>query len=352
MADEFPFTPSMRTICGRDEGELSKVAQHYGWQKHTTEWEQIVSDPDIHIVVIASPGNTHHEIAIAAAQAGKHILCEKPLSITLAEALEMHRVAEQSRIKAVVNFNYRRIPAVVMAHNLIAEGKLGDIYHFKGVYQQDWPLDADFPYVWRMDKAIAGAGSMADKGSHIVDLARYLVGEFDEVSGTSEIFVKERLLPDGSGRRRTVTTDDAAVFVARFVDGALGVFETSRMSAGHKNGLWFEVNGSKGSLRFELERLNELQVYFTSDPDECQGFRTVMATQPSHPYISYWWPPGHIIGWEHTFIHQYYELMKAIADDTRPSPDFYDGMRCQQVLEAIELAARQKQWVKVSSLTG
>jgi predicted dehydrogenase len=221
------------------------------------------------------------------------------------------------------------------------------MYHFRALYQQDWPLDPDFPYLWRFDRTVAGAGSMADKGSHLVDLARYLVGEIEEVAAANEIFVKHRPLADQPGVRKEVTTDDAAVFLARFAGGAMGLFLTSRMSAGHKNCLTFEVNGSLGSLSFNLERLNELEVCFRGEQPE--GFRTVMVTDAAeHRYIKNWWPPGHVLGWEHTFVHQYYEFFQAITGGYQPAPSFLDGLRNQEVLDAIEVAAREKCWEPVN----
>jgi predicted dehydrogenase len=335
--------PVRRVLCGRG-GDLEETAARYGWQTSTRRWQDVVEDPDIHVVDIATPGNTHCEIAIAAARAGKHVICEKPLALNAREARQMYEAAESAGVKHMVNFNYRRVPAVNLAKQIVDDGRLGDIYYFRGTYWQDWPLDPQFPFLWRMDKCVAGAGSMADKGSHLVDLARFLVGEFSEVAATTGVFVKERPAKEGP---RAVTTDDAAAFVARFENGALGLFGTSRMSAGHRNSLGFEINGSRGSLIFDLERMNELQVYFASDPGDTQGFRTVMATQPEHPYMKNWWPPGHVIGWEHTFVHQYYEFLKAIAEDGNPSPSFRDGWRAQQVLDAVEVAASTRRWVGV-----
>jgi predicted dehydrogenase len=351
MFFDLDAVPVMRVLCGVED-DLEDAARRYGWHTFTPSWEEVVNNPEIDIVDIATPGNTHWQIALAAAQQGKHILCEKPLALTPHEAKEMYDAAEEAHVKHVVNFNYRRLPAVALAKKLIDEGELGAIYHFRGTYQQDWPLDPNFPFIWRMDKTIAGAGSMADKGSHVVDLARYLVDEFEEVACSSAIFVKERSLPDQIHSRRQVTTDDAAVFIARFHNGTLGVFETSRMSAGHKNALAFEVNGSKGSVVFDLERLNELKLYTTSYPRDTSGFRTIMVTEPCHQYVRSWWPPGHVLGWEHTFVHQYYEFLQAIARDSPSSPSFYDGLRNQEVLAAIEAAAVEKCWVRVGQSRG
>lgn len=339
------LVPVKRTLCGVED-DVAETAARWGWERWTHDWREVVADPEIDTVDIATPGNTHAEIAIAAAGAGKHVLCEKPLALTTTEARAMLDAAEAAGVRHGVNFNYRRLPAVALAKRLIADGRIGDVLYFRATYWQDWTLSPDFPWVWRMDRRVAGAGSMADKGSHLVDLARFLVGEFAEVAATSEVFIKERPAADG---RRPVTTDDAAAFLARFRNGAIGLFGTNRMSAGHKNSLGFEVNGSRGSLIFDLERLNELQLYSASDPSDTQGFRTIIVTEAEHPYIKSWWPPGHVIGWEHTFVHQYYEFLSAIAEGHAMSPSFADGLRAQQVLDAVETAAREKRWIEISA---
>jgi predicted dehydrogenase len=341
---EARFEPVRAVLCGLED-DLPEAAARYGWQRWTHSWREVVADPEIDVVVIATPGNTHCEIAIAAAEAGRHVICEKPLALDAEQAARMCKAVERAGVKHLVNFNYRRVPAVQLARQLIEQGRLGEIYYFRGTYWQDWPLDPAFPFVWRFDKAIAGAGSMADKGSHLVDLALYLVGDIVEVAATTEIFVRERPAPEGAARR--VTTDDAAAFLARFRSGAIGLFGTSRMSAGHKNALGFEVNGSRGSLIFDLERLNELQVYFVDDDRAARGFRTIMVTEPVHRYVDRWWPPGHVLGWEHTFIHQYYEFLHALETDTLPSPNFHDGLKVQRVLDAVEQAVAEKRWIGV-----
>jgi predicted dehydrogenase len=341
---ETRFQPVRAVLCGLED-DLPEAAARYGWQRWTHSWREVVADPEIDVVVIATPGNTHCEIAIAAAEAGRHVICEKPLALDAEQAARMCKAVERAGVKHLVNFNYRRVPAVQLARQLIEQGRLGEIYYFRGTYWQDWPLDPAFPFVWRFDKAIAGAGSMADKGSHLVDLALYLVGDIVEVAATTEIFVRERPAPEGAARR--VTTDDAAAFLARFRSGAIGLFGTSRMSAGHKNALGFEVNGSRGSLIFDLERLNELQVYFVDDDRAARGFRTIMVTEPVHRYVDRWWPPGHVLGWEHTFIHQYYEFLHALETDTLPSPNFHDGLKVQRVLDAVEQAVAEKRWIGV-----
>ncbi len=346
MFFDLDVEPVLKVICGLKD-DLAAAAQKYGWQSHVRDWREVVHDPEIDIVAIASPGYTHAPIAVAAAAEGKHIFCEKPLAMTSAEAKMMYEAVRQSRVKHMVNFNYRRIPAVLLARSLVQDGRLGRICHFKASYRQDWAADPDVPFLWRFDRKLAGAGSVADKGSHIIDLARYLVGEIVEVASASDIYIKERDSLDHSSCKREVTTDDAAFFMARFAGGALGAFQTSRIAAGYKNALQFEISGSGGSLRFNLERLNELEVYFAGEESSIQGFRKILATGPGHEYMERWWPPGHVIGWEHAFSHQYYEFIKAIVEDYAPQPGFYDGLVNQQILEAVEKAARDKTWVTV-----
>lgn len=348
---DLPLKPVMKTLCGIGDG-LAATAERYGWQRTSEDWRSVVEDPGIHAVDICAPGSLHAEIAIAAARNGKHVLCEKPLALTAAEAAQMHDAAVQAGVVHMVNFNYRRVPAVAFARELIQQGRIGRVLFFEATYRQDWTLDPAVPFVWRMDRSVAGAGSMADKGSHIVDLARFLAGEFEAVSAATGIHVKERSLPGDSGVKREVTTDDAAVFTARFANGALGLFGTSRMAAGHKNTLAFEVNGTEGSIRFDLERLNELEVYFASEDGGTRAFRRLLVTEPSHPYMSAWWPAGHVIGWEHTFVHQYFEFISAIAKGSAVPPDFGDGLRAQQILDAVETAASEERWVRVPAQAG
>lgn len=347
--------PVMKAICGRDEKGVREAAQTYGWQSYETSWKKLVERKDVDLIDISSPTNSHRDIAVAAAQEGKHILCEKPMAMNLDEAKEMLQAVEDSGVKHMMGFNYRRLPAIVLARNLIKEGRLGKIYHFRAVYFQDWIIDPNFPLVWRLKKEIAGLGALGDMGAHIVDLARFLVGEFDSVMCTTETFIKERPEPaavtgltakKGEGKGE-VTVDDAAIFMARFKNGALGAFETTRLAAGRKNYECIEVNGEKGSLSFNLERLNELQVFSGEDEQSTQGFKTILVTESSHPYIKAWWPPGHIIGWEHAMIHEVHDLMDSIARDIMPTPNFADGVKCQQVLEALGESAEQKKWVNI-----
>lgn len=345
LCQDLPVEPVMRVICGRDEAALRKTADQFGWEHAVTDWREAVEDPEVHVVDVVTPGNLHREISVAAAENGKHVFCEKPLANCAADAEAMYEAADRNAVKHMVNFNYRRVPAVVLAKQMVEAGRLGEIYHFQAQYQQDWSLSPSVPFVWRFDKAVAGAGSMADMGSHIIDLARHLVGEFEQVACRARVCVPER--KDATGQSHSVTTDDAAAFISQFTNGALGVFLTSRTSAGHKNGLQFEINGSLGSIRFSLERLNELEVFFADDDDDCNGFRTVSVTQAGHPYLHNWWPPGHVLGWEHTFTHQWHELLSAIAYERTPTPSFFDGMQCQRVAEAVCRATETTEWVSI-----
>ncbi len=354
--------PVMKVICGRTETAVSEAARMFGWEAYETSWERLVQRQDIGLVDINTPNSTHREIAVAAAKAGKHILCEKPLAVSLAEAEEMLEAAREAGVKHMVCFNYRKVPAVGLAKKMIEEGRLGKIYHFRAQYLQDWITDPEFPLVWRLKKEEAGAGAHGDLNSHIIDLARYLVGDFAKVVGMQETFIKKRpelevseKLTTGlaAGSRRPqlgeVTVDDATLFLARFKNGALGCFEVTRFANGRRNGLRFEINGSKGSLLFELENMNELWFYSCEDPQGRQGFRKILASEATHPYIEAWWPPGHIIGYEHTFVHVVYDFMKALDEDRLPTPNFTDGVECQRVLEAVEKSAKEERWVEVGA---
>ena len=357
---DLPVQVEMAALCGRTESAVTDAAGKLGWQSIETDWRKLVARDDIGLVDVASPGNNHAEVAIAALQAGKHVLCEKPLANSVDEAREMVAAAEAAKangVRSMVGFNYRRVPAAAFARQLISEGKLGDIRHVRAVYLQDWIVDPEFPLVWRLQKEEAGSGALGDIASHIVDLAQFITSQsVTGVSGLLETFVKNRpLVASTEGLRGTastergdVTVDDAALFIARMSGGAVATFEASRMAPGRRNGLRVEVNGSKGSLVFELERLNELQVYFTDDDAGVQGFRTVVVTEPEHPYIAAWWPAGHIIGWEHTFTHEAYDFLTAITSGTDPSPSFAEGLQVQLVLQAVEESSEGgSNWVQV-----
>ena len=341
------LTPRLKVICGRTREKTEAVARAFGWEETSTDWRQVVSRPDIHIVDISTPGDTHAEIAMAAARAGKAVICEKPLANTVREAERMLAAAERAGVAHMVCHNFRRIPAVCLADQIIRDGRLGEIRHFRGAYLEDWLLDPTFPLVWRLDRRKAGSGSLGDIGSHVIDLARMLVGEIAEVSGVTETFIRTRPLPGRPERSGRVTVDDAAVSTVRFASGAIGSIEATRFAPGRKSQCAFEINGSLGSLAFDLERMNELEVYFASDPPAERGFRTILATEPVHPHMAAWWPPGHIIGWEHTFTHMMRDVLEAVADGTVPSPSFRDGVMNQRVLDAIERSSKSRRWVRV-----
>ena len=344
------FTPRLKVICGLVPQQLRTAARAFGWAETSADWREVVRRPDIHLVDICTPGDSHAEIAIAAARAGKAVLCEKPLANNVRDAERMLAAVERAGVPHMICHNYRRVPAVALARQIIGDGRIGTIRHFRGVYLQDWITDPAFPLVWRLDRRNAGSGALGDIASHVIDLARMLVGEIAEVSGVTETFIKTRPLPGLPKRKGRVTVDDAAVALVRFANGALGSIEATRLAPGRKNHNRFEINGSTGSLAFNLERLNELEVYFESDPAPLRGFRTVLVTEQTHPYLAAWWPPGHVIGWEHTFTHTMYDLLEAVADVKMPSPSFRDGVRNQRVLDAIERSSRTRRWVRVKGV--
>lgn len=342
------IAPRMKVICGRDAAAVGDAASRLGWEEAATDWREVVARKDVDLVDVSTPGDSHAEIAIAAAREGKAVFCEKPLANSVAEAEAMLEAVERAGVVHMLCHNYRRVPAVMLAQKMIEAGELGEIYHYRGTYLQDWIVDPELPLLWRFKKEKAGSGALGDIGSHSVDLARFLVGEIAEVTGGLETFIKQRPLVDDPGKRGEVTVDDAAAAVVRFANGAFGTIEATRMATGRKNYNRFEVNGSKGSLAFNLERMNELEVYLESGPDGSRGFRTIMVTDPEHhPYVGSWWPPGHIVGYEHTFTHTVYDLLEGIAAGRPPRPDFEDGVRNQRVLEAWERAAVSRRWETV-----
>lgn len=339
-----PFEPVMKVVCGRNEAEVKDAAAHLGWEEYSTSWQETIARPDIDVIDICTPGDSHMEIAIAAAEAKKVVFCEKPLANTLDEAQKMLDAVRTNGVIHMICHNYRRVPAVSLAKKLIEEGQIGKIFHYRGTYLQDWIVDPNFPRVWRLEKSKAGSGALGDIASHSIDLSRYLVGEITEVAGHLETFIKERPLPD-SNKMAPVDVDDAALSLIKFDNGAIGTIEASRFATGRKNYNRFEINGSKGSIVFDLERMNELELYIEEGPNS--GFRTILATDAQHPYIAGWWPPGHIIGYEHSFTHTVLDLLKAVAEQKIPTPNFEDGVQTQKVLDAIEKAAANKTWEKV-----
>ncbi|MGV9937314.1 Gfo/Idh/MocA family protein [Streptomyces olivaceoviridis] len=356
---DLPRRPVLAVLCGRDGAAARSAAERHGWAAVETDWRALVARDDIDLVDICTPGDSHAEIAVAALAAGKHVLCEKPLANTVAEAETMTRAAEEAYGRgqvAMVGFNYRRVPATAFARRLVADGRLGTLRHVRVTYLQDWLADPAFPLTWRLRREHAGSGALGDLGAHIVDLAQYLAGEpLAGVSALTETFVRERPLPGGPSRglaagsatgtpgvsTGTVTVDDAAVFTGRFASGALAAFEATRYATGRKNALRIELNGERGSLAFDLERLNELWFHDATGPGAEAGFRRILVTEPEHPYLDAWWPPGHGLGYEHTFVHQARDLVHAIAAGTRPDPSFADGLQVQRVLAAVEESAEK-----------
>jgi predicted dehydrogenase len=339
-------SPVLQVACARSEGPLKEFAARWGWKHIETDWRKVIERDDVDVVDISLPQHLHAEAAIAAARAGKHIFCEKPMALSVAEARQMLQAAEKAGVKHYLNHNYRRCPAVQLARALIDEGRIGRIFHWRGAYQQDWIVNPEFPLTWHLRKETAGTGPHGDLNSHSVDLAHFLVGEIKSVSCLMAHFIKERPLPgkgaatfsagSSTGWRKMgkVTVEDASLMMVEFADGAVGSFEATRFAPGRKNHNTFEIYGSEGSLAFDLERMNELQFYSRRDDGHTQGFRTIFVTESSHPYISHWWPPGHTIGYEHTFVHAAADFLEAIAKNKPISPNFADGLKCAQVLEA------------------
>jgi predicted dehydrogenase len=331
--------------CGRNAAAVRAFADNWGWQDVETDWRKVVERDDVDVIDISLPQHLHHEVAIAAAENGKHLFCEKPLAMTVEQGQTMLAAAEKAGVKHYLNHNYRRVPAVRLAKRLIDEGKIGRIFHWRGAYQQDWIVDPKFPLTWHLRKETAGSGPQGDLNSHSVDLAHYLVGDIETVSCLTTNFIKERPLPgegaatfsagnaSGPVEQGEVTVEDAALMHVTFASGAVGSFEATRFATGRKNHNVFEIYGSEGSLAFDLERMNELQYFSRNDPEEAQGFRTILATEPCHDFISNWWPPGHMIGYEHEFVHGMVDFIHAIATDGEIDPNFHDGVKILSVLE-------------------
>jgi predicted dehydrogenase len=360
---DLPLRPELTALCGRSEAAVESAAGTYGFAGWQTDWRELIARDDIDVVDICTPGDSHAEIAIAALGAGKHVLCEKPLANTVPQAREMVAAADRAAARgrhAMVGFNYRRVPALALARRLIADGRLGTLYQVRAQYLQDWIVDPQFPLVWRLRAEQAGSGALGDLGAHSIDLAQHLTGRrITGVSALLETLIPERPLPAassglsataGAGRaeRGRVTVDDAALFTARFDGGVLGVFEATRFATGHKNAMRIEVSGSLGSLAFDCESLNELSFYDGSQDADTAGFRRILVTEPGHPYLSGWWPPGHLIGYEHSFTHQIKDFVEAVGTATAPEPSFADGLRTQLVLAAVaESAAADSIWTRV-----
>jgi predicted dehydrogenase len=359
---DLPLLPELTVLAGRDAAAVTAAAGRLGWSDTETDWRRVIERDDVDLVDICTPGDTHAEIAIAALEAGKHVLCEKPLANSVDEAEAMVEAAEAAEARGVhsmVAFNYRRVPAIALARKLVSDGRLGTLRHVRAQYLQDWIVDPTFPLVWRLQKDRAGSGALGDIGAHIIDLAQYVAGSaITGVTGLTETFVRERPLPAASsglaatGAQGTgpVTVDDAALFLARFESGAIGSFEATRFASGRKNAMRLEINGSDGSIAFDFERMNELEFHDHTEDTETAGFRRILVTEPVHPYAKAWWPPGHGLGYEHTFTHEIVDLVTAIGNGQAPTPSFADGLQVQRVMAAVERsAARGSGWESVAA---
>jgi len=341
-----PAVPKLVAICGRDAAATAEAARRYGYESYTTDWHKLLENDRVQLFDNGGPNGLHAEPCIEAARAGKHLLCEKPLANTGAEAKAMLDAATKAGVKHQAGFNYRFVPAIRQAYELIQSGKLGRIYHFRASYLQEWIMPHyNAPMMWRLQKKTAGSGAVGDLGAHIIDLGRFLVGEYRSVSAMTRTFVTERPL---NGQPVKVDVDDAFAAVVEFENGAMGTVEASRFAAGHKNSNCLEVNGEKGSLRFNLERLNELEVFWVGEaPKETQGYHNVLISESYHPFWSNWWPHGHMIGWEHTFTHEFAHLLDCIVNDKPVAPlaaTFEDGYRTAVICDAIlESAATRRQ---------
>lgn len=341
--------PRLVGIAGRNEDAVKEAARRYGYENYYTDWRKMLENDAIQVFDNGGPNDTHAEPSIAAAAAGKHVFCEKPLARTAEEAKTMLDAVEKAGVKHMVAFNYRFVPAITYARDLIASGKLGKIYHWRAVYLQEWGMDPTMPTSWRFQKDIAGSGALGDLGAHIIDLARFLVGEPKKIMGLTQNWMSER--PDGSGGMVPSDVDDGFVALMEFEGGGIGTVEASRFCPGRKNHNCFEINGEHGSIQFNLERLNELNVFWKGeDPALTQGFHNVLVSEPGHPYWANWWPQGHMIGWEHSFVHEFNHFFDAIVNDKPVDPygaTFVDGYRNAVICDAIVKSAETGQAVDI-----
>jgi predicted dehydrogenase len=348
---DLPMQVEMTAVAGRNADAVGAAAKKWGWNRAETDWRRLVESDDIQLVDICTPGDSHVDIAIAALEAGKHVLCEKPLANSVVEAEKMAeaaRAAAERGVYAMVGFSYRRVPAIGLAKQLIEQGRLGEIREIRAQYLQDWLADAEAPMTWRLDKSLAGSGALGDIGAHVIDLAQHLSGaSLTAVSGLLKTFVEERpklaersgLLGKASSERGKVTVDDAAWFTGRLDNGAIGAFEATRMATGRKNAIRVELSGTDGALAFDFEDMNVLNFYDAKDPQESQGFQRIYVTESVHPWAGAWWPAGHGLGYEHAFTHQVVDLLNDISAGRQPHPSFDEGLQVQRVLEAVERSA-------------
>ena len=340
--------PRLVAIAGRNLEAVTEAAKRYGYAKVYTDWRKMIDDPEVQVIDNSGPNNVHLEPNLAAAKAGKHIISEKPLGRTAEECYEMWQAAKKARIKHMVAFNYRFVPAIRLVKELIEGGKLGRIYHFRAQYLQEWIADENFPMVWRLDKKIAGSGTLGDLGSHIIDLARFLVGEPKSLMARTGTFITER--KGASGKKEKVTVDDCFEAVVEYKNGAMGTLEATRFAPGRKNHNTFEINAEHGSIKFNLEDMNNLEVYMKDQDKNVQGFTKVIVSESYHPFWKNWWPQGHIIGWEHTFVHELNHFFDALVNKTAIAPygaDFEDGYRNAVICDAIGRSAKERKQVDI-----
>ncbi|WP_066794552.1 Gfo/Idh/MocA family protein [Caldivirga sp. MU80] len=344
-----PLTPVLKAVAGRSEDALRGFAARFGFERYYTDYRLMIKDPGIDIIDNVTPNYMHAEPTIEAMEAGKHVIVEKPMAMNSREAYEMVRVAERTGVINMVAHNYRFVPAIVLARQLIGSGSLGRIYHFRALYLQQSLANPEAPMTWRLRREYAGYGTIADLGSHVIDLARYLIGEVISVNGTLYTFNRFRV-NQATGVREEVNVDEGFTAILRFENGAFGLIEASKLATGHYNSLIIEVNGSEGSIRFDLERINELEVHLAKD-GELSGFRRILVTQRTHPYLRFWWPPGHVLGWEHTFTHEVYHFLTRLAEGKDVAPEaanFRDGLRVMRIIEAIAESSERGTWVSVT----
>jgi predicted dehydrogenase len=348
---ELDYRPVLKVACARDKDKIAKFASNWGWESTETDWRKAVERKDVDAVDIGSPNNTHLEIATAAAAAGKMVLCEKPLAMNLAEATKMTDAVEKAKVANFVWFNYRRVPAITLAKQIIDEGRLGRVFHYRACFLQDWTINPDLPQggqtLWRLDREVAGSGVTGDLISHSVDTSIWLNGPITKVVGDTETFIKQRALQNEPAKTKPVTIDDACQFLCRFANGSMGLFESTRYARGRKNKNWFEMNGENASIAFDLEDPHRLSFFDHHDPAHLQGWRSIHVSGFEHPYMKNWWVPGTTIGYEHTFTNALADFLKGLETGQPASPTFRDALATQAVCDAVLDSAEVGQWQAV-----
>jgi len=348
---DLPYEPVLKTVCARNAERANAFAEQWGYESAVTDWRSLVASPELDLIDIASPNDTHAEIAIAAAQAGKMVMCEKPLGRNAAESMAMVEAVERANVANMVWYNYRRVPAVTLAKQLIDEGRLGRIFHYRAKFLQDWTISSDLPQggegLWRLDAKVAGSGVTGDLLAHAIDTAMWLNGGIDEVSAVTATFIKNRK-HTLSGAVEPVTIDDASLFLARFANESLATFEATRYARGHKALYTLEINGENASIMWDLHDLHRLQYFDHGDESHLRGWRNLHITDREHPYMSHWWVPGLQIGYEHTFTHQAADFLTAAAEGKIASPTFREALRTDDVTDAVLESAATREWVQVA----